>query len=245
MCSNASPPAVASLPRPRLHSRDGGVSAQWPSPPDRWLAALLIALPVAWLAWALLAVLPNHPPTHALLDDAYVHAESLPIFVAGFLLARWQRGWQLLRRGRHLTLWLALAGLCIELGIRALGRLPGLDDVPGWVIGLPWAPAERVGRALYTWTALLALLGWAQVWLAAPRRWVRWAREAVFPCYILHQTLLILLLYWLRSLQLGPWLEPALVLSGTVLGCALLYEGVIRRVRWLRPLFGLPLRSPR
>ncbi|MCF5992844.1 acyltransferase, partial [Xanthomonas perforans] len=35
------------------------------------------------------------------------------------------------------------------------------------------------------------------------------------------------------------WLEPALVIAATVIGCLALHEYVIRRVRWLRPLFGL------
>jgi len=50
---------------------------------------------------------------------------------------------------------------------------------------------------------------------------------------------LIVLLYALRPLQLGPWLEPALLVAGTVGGCLLIHELLIRRVRWLRPLFGL------
>jgi len=138
-----------------------------------------------------------------------------------------------------------LAGLCIELGIRALARMPEVAQAPPWLISLPWAQSERVGRALYTWTALLALFGWASVTLARPRRWLPWCREAIFPCYILHQTVLILLLHVLRPLQLGPWLEPALVLAGTLLGCAALYALLIRRVHWLRPLFGLPTQRRR
>jgi hypothetical protein len=33
--------------------------------------------------------------------------------------------------------------------------------------------------------------------------------------------------------------EPVLLIVATVVGCALLHEFVVRRVRWLRPLFGL------
>jgi hypothetical protein len=40
-------------------------------------------------------------------------------------------------------------------------------------------------------------------------------------------------------MSLGPWLEPALVLGGTVAGCYVLHEFVIRRVAFIRPLFGL------
>jgi len=206
---------------------------------DRVLGGLLLVLPVAWLAWALLVLMPHWPPTHALLDDVYVHAESLPLFLGGFMAARWQRGWELLMRGRRLTLALAVLGLCLELGIRALARLPHVGDVDAWVLALPWGQTERIGRALYTWCMLLALFGWARVLLSHPWPGQGYCREAVFSWYILHQTLLIALLYALRPLQLGPWLEPALLVAGTISGCLLIHELLIRRVRWLRPLFGL------
>lgn len=63
--------------------------------------------------------------------------------------------------------------------------------------------------------------------------------EAIYPWYVLHQSLMIAVLFWLKPMQLGPWMEPALVLLGTVGGCLLLHELLIRRSRWLRPLFGL------
>ncbi|MGF6417077.1 hypothetical protein ABH900_000538 [Stenotrophomonas sp. AN71] len=211
---------------------------------DRLLGSVLLMAPAAWLAWALLVLMPRWPPTHALLDDVYVHAESLPLFLGGFLAARWQRGWGLLVRGRRLTLALAALGLCMELGIRALSRLPHVGEVDAWVLALPWAQAERVGRALYTWCMLLALFGWARVLLDRPWAGLTYCREAVFSWYILHQTVLIVLLYALRPLQLGPWLEPALLVSGTVGGCLLIHELLVRRVRWLRPLFGLRANRP-
>lgn len=51
----------------------------------------------------------------------------------------------------------------------------------------------------------------------------------------------MLVAYWLIPLRLGPWLEPALVVGLTVVSCLLLHELVIRRVAFLRPLFGLKL----
>lgn len=225
--------ALASLLRPLRRALP-----RW-QPSDRLLGSLLLVLPVAWLGWALLVLMPRWPPTHALLNDVYVHAESLPLFLGGFLAARWQRGWHLLVRGRRLTLGLALLGLCLELGIRALARLPHVGDLDTWVLALPWAQTERIGRALYTWCMLLALFGWARVLLSRPWPGLDYCREAVFSWYILHQTVLIVLLYALRPLQLGAWLEPALLVAGTLSGCLLIHELLIRRVRWLRPLFGL------
>lgn len=207
---------------------------------DRSIAVVGLLVPIAWLAWAILFVLPAHPPTHALLDDAFVHAESLPLFAAGVAAARWQRGWDLLQRWRYRTLVLALLAVSVELGIRALGRMPDVGTWEPWLLSLPWAQTERIARAAYTWTALLAAFGWARALLDRPWRWLPYARESVFSLYILHQTVLLLMLFWLRPLQWGPWAEACAVLAGTLLGSALVHELLIRRVRWLRPLFGLP-----
>jgi hypothetical protein len=64
------------------------------------------------------------------------------------------------------------------------------------------------------------------------------AREAVYPWYVLHQSLM-LLFAWQLLLHLGPVVQPVLILAGIIGGCARLHEFVIRRTRWLRPLFGL------
>ena len=67
--------------------------------------------------------------------------------------------------------------------------------------------------------------------------------RAVFPWYILHQTITVVAGYELAKFELGPVVEPLLVLGITVGGCLVLYEYVIRRVPLLRPLFGLPYRE--
>ena len=98
---------------------------------------------------------------------------------------------------------------------------------------------SQTAQTLYLWTALLAILGWGKVFLDRPFRWLPYCTEAVYSWYMLHQSLIILLLFWLKPMSLGPWMEPALVVGGTVAGCLALHEFLIRRVAFLRPLFGL------
>ena len=104
---------------------------------------------------------------------------------------------------------------------------------------LALASAARLCGDLYTWSAIVAILGFAYRHLNRPWRWLAWARESVYPWYVLHQTLIIVALVWLVPLRLGPVGEPLLVLLATVAGCWLLCDGWIRPSRWLRPLFGL------
>src|SRR5690606_5045560 len=114
-----------------------------------WPAWLLLSLPVAWLATCHLWLAPRFPVTHALFGDWTVHAESLPLFLAGYAIAGNARFWQRVRAWRRPLLAAALACLAVELLIRAGGRyLPPDAAVPAWV---PWAQIERIARAGYTW----------------------------------------------------------------------------------------------
>ena len=64
--------------------------------------------------------------------------------------------------------------------------------------------------------------------------------DAVYPFYILHQTLILVFGYNLSKLNLGPIVEPLLLLTLTVLFCFIGYE-TIKRTEMLRPLFGLKM----
>src|SRR3546814_10932686 len=91
----------------------------------------------------------------ALFGDWTVHAQSLPLFLAGYAIAGNAGFWERIRALRRSTLAIALACITIELTIRAGGRyLPPAAAIPAWI---PWAEIERIARAAYTWTGLLAI----------------------------------------------------------------------------------------
>ncbi len=206
--------------------------------------ALLIGIPfallLAWVIW----LEPIYPSTNALLGDWYQHAKYATVFLAGYLLGREPLFWERVVALRHTTLWLALAAVGWYMGLRILGQVLAADSpLRQWPEPF-WDLQVRTSQSLYVWTALLAILGWGKVFLDRPFRWLRYCTEAIYPWYILHQSLIIVLLFWLKPLQLGPWLEPALLVAGTISGCLLIHELLIRRSRWLRPLFGLRADPP-
>ena len=82
------------------------------------------------------------------------------------------------------------------------------------------------------------MLGFARHWAPGDSPLLRRLSEAVFPVYILHQTLIVVIAVHLRPLGLAPLLEGPVLVLLTFAGCA---AGValIRRSSLLRPLFGL------
>jgi glucans biosynthesis protein C len=101
--------------------------------------------------------------------------------------------------------------------------------------------AEVAGPLVHStqqWCAIVAALGFARRHLNVDSAARRWLTDAVFPVYILHQTLTILLAHALRAAHLAVGFEAALLLAGTF-ACSFAGYEVVRRVRVLRPLFGL------
>ena len=111
------------------------------------------------------------------------------------------------------------------------------DEIPVWLEAFIWCL-----RNFYIWTMLLAILGWSYALHNRPFRWLCWANESVYPWYILHQSLIVGLGFWINSYHFGPVSEPLLLLVGTLLGCWGISE-IIKRIPWLRPCFGLKSRS--
>jgi surface polysaccharide O-acyltransferase-like enzyme len=221
------------------------LSPLWNTPPGRALRAALAplrrlrgpgllflpALPL--IAWSLLWQ-ERFPETHDLVHDWFIHAEYFSCFVYGRWLGSDMGLWDELQRLRWRSLGFALGVFVVYLPL--LQCLP--DDSSPLDIAV-----TRTLRWSYCWLMLAAILGWARQLLDRPFAWLPYATEAVFPWYVLHQSLIVGLLYLLLPLHLGPVTEPLLLVCGTVAGCALLHEGLIRRRNWLRPLFGLAPRT--
>ena len=180
----------------------------------------------------------RYPETHALVGDWYALALYATMFFYGYVLGTDDGLWKELSRLRRVTLPLALACFAAYLYLdRFAGQFiharAALIVVKLLMVWLHYS---------YTWIAIAAVLGWGHALLNRPFRWLPYAREAVYPWYVLHQSLLLFFAWRLLPLGLGPVAEPALILLGTIGGCALLHECVIRRTSWLRPLFGLDAR---
>lgn len=171
------------------------------------------------------------PETHNLVKDWYVHAVSATMFLYGWWLGSDEAIWKELARIRKATLFAALAAFVAYIAI-----VSSVDkENPAFTSIL----AARTLRNLYIWLALCTILGWGHALLDKPFKWLPFATGAVYPWYVLHQSLIILLAYWLIPLKVGPVLEPALILAGTIAGCWALHVGVIARFAWLRPLLGM------
>ena len=172
--------------------------------------------------------------THGLFDDWYNHAQYFGVFLLGFLMAREERFWDAAARVRWTALALWLGGWAALVAY----FLHFADSEPPQALRM----AMRLCWGLQQWSAIVAVLGFARQLAPGDSKALRYLVPAVFPVYILHQTVIVVAAHNLQPLGLAPSIEGPLLVVLTLAACFGAYE-VIRRIPPLRPLFGLKLRA--
>ena len=200
----------------------------------RRLRGLGLALaPVAVLIPIGLWIFPRFPYiSHDLLNDWYAHAMYGTFFLAGYLLGRDAGLWAELSRLRWPMLGVASLAFAGMLGLREITVEPLDTASDAALLFLVY---------LNRWGWLMVVLGWGHRWLNRPMGWLDYANRAVYPWYVLHQTLIVVAGAWLTSLELGPVAEPLALILITAGGCALLMGAVERLAPWLGPALGMKI----
>lgn len=196
-----------------------------------WILALFLfplALNLAFSPW-----FPRQ--TNALYNDGAWFATWAAWFGLGYLIARdGQVAFATIMRLRFVT-----AALAVLLTI-ALYRLAffGGDASIGDYAHM--TPAFKMVLMPFAWAMILALTGLFARHANGSSAFVTWARQGVFPFYIIHQTVIVGALYLILPLDLGLWTKYALVVATTIAGSALFYEIGRALPGPLRILVGLP-----
>jgi surface polysaccharide O-acyltransferase-like enzyme len=198
----------------------------------RLRGAGLLLWPILFLAAARIVLLPLFEVSHALIDDWYNHAVSFAAFLFGFLLVRDGRVTAQCVRLRWPALGLFLAAYAFYALYAWTWRAE--DAVPPEAL-------RMVMRAIYAvdqWSAIVAVLGFGARHLTRDGPLLRTLTEAVFPVYIVHQTIIVVAGHHLTPLGLSAPVEGGLLLAITAAACWATYL-IVRRIAPLRPLFGL------
>ncbi|NGZ87252.1 acyltransferase family protein [Duganella aceris] len=192
----------------------------------------IIVLPTIVLAIARFALADSFPSTHNLTRDWYNHAQYFSLFVLGVMLATQNGFWAKVDGLRWTSLGLWLASWAMVVIYWSIPETMLTTDVA------QWKPLLRMVYCLGQWAPILAICGFGHRHLAFDSAKRRYLTEAVFPVYILHQTLIVSMAHWLKPLKLAPGTEGALLIVLTFSISFGVFE-VVRRVAVLRPLFGL------
>jgi peptidoglycan/LPS O-acetylase OafA/YrhL len=186
-----------------------------------------LALPVVLLE----AFVDPNNPVMDIGDAGWPAIIYLWLVVAGFLVLSDERTQAGVQRLRWLSLALAVASTATYL---VLSFQPA-----GLTFGTPlWAFALGL-RGLGSWSWVLAALGFGRKHLNFSTPFVTYANEAVLPFYILHQTVLLGVGYFVVQWAVPGVLKWAIILLASFAVIMALYEFLVRRFNVMRFLFGM------
>jgi surface polysaccharide O-acyltransferase-like enzyme len=173
---------------------------------------------------------PHWPTTHNLVADWANFTGCFLTFLWGVTIASNRRFLDIATERRREFLIAGLAIAAAFFTLRATGWL-GLTGTPRMLV------AELLS-AYFGMTWVLFLIGYARHWFRHGGPKLRYANEAVYPFYIVHQTVTIAVGYYVLQQPWGIWPKFAVVAVATFLGSWLCFE-IVRRTALTRLLFGL------
>lgn len=209
----------------RLLSR----AADWMERPG---GALLPAVPL--IAGQLLLRVPYTQTTGAMVGDWGTHAWLFLVFLYGYALMTEGRLMDALDRQ-----WKGILPLAVALSAAlAVWAWPGevYERIPGELSW--WYLAWWTVFALCSWSWLAVILGAARVHLLREGPVLRWSVPLVYPFYIFHQTVIVVVGFYLVGLPLGVHTRFLLIAAVSFAGTLLALE-VTRHIPFVRDLFGL------
>ena len=150
------------------------------------------------------------------------------------------------------TLWRdieAQASRWLVVGIAAIGLL-GLAFQQGYLMRWIQNPTYTCDYALYqilaavnTWAWVLAITGSCFRYLNRDHQWLGYLGTATLPFYILHQTALLTIGFWIVQTRWTLFAKFAVISASSLLVTIAVYELLIRRSAFLRMIFGMKATS--
>lgn len=210
------------------------INSQKCAPVWRWINERLTIRMVILIPIALLYVIgwwlyEKYPTTHNFVQDWHNHARSFLCFLLGFVLVRMLAIWNKFASLRWYLLPAALTTYAYALFAFNGGSL-GDSIIAKEINGLIWSANG--------WLWILTIIAWAQHWFTFSNPLLKYLNSGVYCFYILHQTLIIAIAYFVVPKKLGVVVEPILIISLVAIGCVVLFE-VIKRLPVVGVLFGI------
>ncbi len=172
---------------------------------------------------------PFFPITHDLVHDWFNFSSSITLFFYGFvLIATGDVFWETVAKTKSKALLLGIIGFTGQVIIWLF-----FED--GYVIHF----TEALLKVVNLWSWILVLFAYAAKYLNKPSKGLAYANRAVYPFYILHQTITVGIAYYLMQLDWGFVPKATILVLGTFGLSWLIYDLIILRIPFLHPLFGL------
>ena len=180
------------------------------------------------------ALRPGWPGFPNLYNDWANFCSFLAYFLFGYLLCADDRFSRAIDRG--LKPALAIALLCFAALYYIFSRRldPPLAYSPGFT-------ALAALGALHSWAWIVTLLGLGRKYLNFSNSFLNYANQAAYPFYVLHQTVIVIIGFYVVKWPLGVPLKYLVITTASLLGSILIYDLFVKRLNPIRLLFGMKI----
>ena len=195
----------------------------------------LIALPtvLVYMFWTI-----RFDRTNDLIHDYGWFPYWMSFFVMGYFVALKEGFWESLARNARTSLGWAVLLIVVINTFRWNRWEPWVLYGEEWS-SHAWALMYRALYPILGWAWLFAALGYGRKYLNRPHPVLSYANRGIYPFYILHQTILIMLGYYVIQVEESILAKYLFVSTITFFLCIAIYEYLIRPFAIMRFLFGL------
>jgi glucans biosynthesis protein C len=199
---------------------------------------LLIIPSVIWFSFTVV----QFPQTHDLIHDPAYFIYWLLFLIIGYLFMLQSKLMDSLERNRKISLSIAFL---LMVGINSL-RWNGFewsDFVTDWQNN-PWTPLYISIHPLNSWFWVFAIVGYGKRYLNKQHEIISYLNEAVYPFYILHQTIIIVIGYYVIKTSDAIGMKFIFITMTALIVSLLIYHLFIKPFNFMRFLFGLKPLDP-
>ncbi len=196
--------------------------------------AFVLVLPLKYYYFTLFL---KYPEQQSLVDDWFLFVFSLTLLFYGYLVGGNTRFWESCEKYRFY--FLAIAVVCVSM----------LFYKYWWHMSVPrknFLPQTQNEMYLYgtlcaaqIWTIILAACGFAKKHLNFSNKFLQYANHAVYPFYILHQTIIVATGYYVVQWPLPLFIKLIILVLVCFSLLVILYHFIIKRFILTRILYGM------
>jgi hypothetical protein len=116
------------------------------------------------------------------------------------------------------------------------------------LIALPWTDETvelifDIIAIFLSWFTVITVIAFGQHYLNKPHPWLKYVNEGLYPFYILHQTVIIMIGYYICQLDWNIAAKYWSIATLTLISCIAFYLLLIRPFNIMRLFFGMKKRS--
>ncbi|MFC4291188.1 acyltransferase family protein [Sphingorhabdus arenilitoris] len=187
---------------------------RWPSLLNR--RYMLLILPAAFIAIARVGFASIYGEENHFFDDwqSYLHY-CLP-FMLGVMLARIPQLWEVVAANMLAAFALGIAAYLTAISIEMIQ-----PDPKNWSTAI--SALFYMSDSIIAWSIMLGMVGLANRIFNRDHRWRLPLSRAIFPAYILHQTVIVLLASVFIGSSIPALLQWLIIIAVTTICCALAY----------------------